>query len=225
MHGTMRRTDLTRRSRNSTWRVRAVWLALVGTGLMTAIAAAEIGGRPGMTIDDAMTRTITRQRIAEGQVATTGAPPQTEPTTRDQILAEAAAYEADMNQSLAHTEKLRLQAYRAKDIIRMNFISGKLDEMKQIMMITQQALQAIRQPGQDLFVMRSKLSTIRQGADRLKQAMAAAESAVGDTTDPTSSAVGAANGEQNPSAGESDPAGVPSPGFDVERPTAASPYK
>jgi hypothetical protein len=233
----MRRIRSTRVSRKTTWRVRAVQLALAlgGTGLMTAIAVAAIGASPSDTSDRAMAAAIVAQRIAEGEAATPAATAPTEPTeppadspadavTRAKILAEAATYEADMKQSVAHADQLRIEAYHDKDLIRMNFITSKLDDMKQIMVITEAALAVMRQPGQDIFVMRAKLTTIRQGAERVKQAMAAAEAAAGDTAEAVA-AVGTSNSEANPSADVTDPTNPPSPSVDVERPSAASPYR
>jgi hypothetical protein len=223
----MRRNELSRKARNNTWRIRAVTLALAGTGLITAIASAEIGGKPGLLNDAAMTRTITRQRIAEGQLplAGTGAGKPAPTMTREQILASAASYESEMTESIAHAEKLRLDAYHSKDIIRMNFISGKLDEMRQILAVAQPALVAIREPGQEMFVMLAKLSTIRQGAERVKHSMDEVEAALGDTADPTMALFGAVNSTNNDSNGTTDPTGVPAPTFTVDRPVPASPFR
>ena len=151
--------------------------------------------------------------------------PQSDATARDKILGEAATLEADMNRMVMITEKLRVNAYKAKDIIRLNTITGKLDDMKSIMMIANPAFKVLRQPAQDLFVMRAKLNMIRQGWERMKEALAAAEAAEGDSVDSIAAALGPSNAETNPSTGSTDPTAPPSPTADFERPGQASPYK
>ena len=223
----MRPIRATRHSRNPTWRVRAVQLALAlaGTGLMTAIAAAAIGANQAPSEDRAMAAAIVAQQIADGQGAKVDQGPPSEATTRMQILAEAAKLEADMKESVAHADTVKLEAYHQKDMIRVAFLTSKLNDMKQIQSIAQSALAILRQPGQDLFVMRAKLNTIRQGAERIRDTLAAIDAAAGDSMDPTSSAFGPVNAETNPSMGETDPTSPPAPSADVERPSPASPFQ
>ena len=213
--------------RKNPWRVRAVQLALalVGVGL-TAIAAAAIGVSTKGESEGAMAAAIVAQQIAEGQPAPSEAPPTSpaEAATREQILQQASAYESEMNQSVSHTDQLRLQAYHEKDLIRMNFIASKLADMRQIMQIAKPSFVSIRQPGQDLFVMRAKLSTIRQGWEQVKEALAAAETSESDSVDSVT-AVGSANAEANPSDGVTDPTAPAQPTVEVERPSPASPYR
>jgi len=223
----MRPNGSKRHKQTSTWRVRAVQLALAlaGTGLMTAIAAAAIGANQGAQGDGAMAATILAQRISEGVAVRPVPGPQSDAATRDKLLGEAAMLEADMNRMVAITEKLRVDAYKAKDIIRLNTITGKLGDMKSIMMIASPAFKGLRQPGQDLFVMRSKLNIIRQGWERMKEALADAEAAAGDSVDSIATAFGPSNGEATPSAGSTDPTEPPTPTADFERPGQASPYR
>jgi hypothetical protein len=231
-----------RRARDArpTWRVRAVQLALAlaGTGLMTAIATAAIGAKQGPS-GDAMTSLLLAQQVAAGVAPTAppsagpaSAPATTPPSSsadaqaRAAILAEAAVIEQKLHQSLDHTEKLRAAAYKAKDMIRLNAITAKLTDMKQIMGVAQAALDALRQPGQDLFVMRAKLSTLRQGLDGMKEAEAAAESAEGGDVNSVNGMTGTP-AETGNNTGETDPSNLGTPSLDnqpLPRPTQASPY-
>jgi hypothetical protein len=231
----MRRIDLTRHSRNSSrnsiWRTGAVRLALAlsGTALMTAIAWAEIGGGASASVDGLMKTAIARQRVAAGQgvqLAADEKNPTKNPTmTRDQILASAESYESDIKQAIMHADELRLQAYRSKDLIRMNYIASKLDDMREIQSIAEPALASIRQPNQELFTMLAKLNTIRQGWERVKQASADVEAAASDTGDPTMDAFAAVNAQTNPSEGVTDPTGPGAPTNEVERPVPASAFR
>jgi hypothetical protein len=224
-----------------TWRTRAVQLALAlaGTGLMTAIAAAAIGARQPVSTEKAMAAAIMAQQIAEGTAPSAPAPIPTEGTppppnspaeaqARQAILAEAAQLEQQMTSTIDHVETLRTEAYKAKDMIRLNTVTTKLDEMKQIMAIAKDAFAALRVPGQDLFVMRAKLSTIRQGWDRMREALQAAESAEGDSINSVTSGIGPENAENGSSNGTYDPTAPGSPTSDQtsvlgERPGNASP--
>jgi hypothetical protein len=216
--------------RKTPWRVRAVQLALALAGVgLTAIAAAAIGVSTKAESDGAMTAAILAQQIAEGQPAPSQAMPSpstppNEAATREQILQQATTYEAEMKQSVEHADQLRLQAYHDKDLIRMNFIASKLIDMRQILQIAQPSFVSIRKEGQDLFVMRAKLSTIRQGWERIKEELAAAETSESDSADQVT-AVGSANAETNPSNGVTDPTAPAGPSVEVERPSAASPYR
>ncbi|HTA21589.1 MAG TPA: hypothetical protein VK989_19990 [Polyangia bacterium] len=216
--------------RKTPWRVRAVQLALALAGVgLTAIAAAAIGVSTKTESDGAMAAAILAQHISEGQATPSQAmplpsTPPNEAATREQILNQAASYETEMHQSVEHADQLRLEAYHDKDLIRMNFIASKLIDMRQILQIAQPSFASIRKEGQDLFVMRAKLSTIRQGWERIKEELAAAETAESDSADQVT-AVGAANAEANPSDGVTDPTLPPGPSVEVERPSAASPYR
>jgi hypothetical protein len=225
----------------SAWRVRAVQLALAlaGTGLMTAIATAAIGAKQGPANGDAMTSLLLAQQVASGVApqAPATAPPAAAPTStppsasadataRAEILAEAATIELKLHQSLDHTEKLRTAAFKAKDMIRLNAITAKLTDMKQIMAIAEGALAVLREPGQDLFVMRAKLSTLRQGLDGMKEAEAAAESSEGGDVNSVNGAM-STPAETGTNTGETDPSNLGTPGLDntpLPRPSQASPY-
>jgi hypothetical protein len=226
-----------------TWRRRAVQLALAlaGTGLMTAIAAAAIGAHQPINTEKAMAAAIVAQQIADGTtpiptsapviVPQAAAPAPDSPgdtQARHEILNETDKIEGNMHSTISHTENLRTEAYKQKDMIRLGAITTKLDDMKQIMVIAEPAIAAIRVPKQDLFVMRAKLSTIRQGWDRMREDLQAAESAEGDSTNSVTSGIGPENSESNNSTGKADPSDVGSPNTDQigvlgERPANASP--
>ncbi|MDB4981921.1 MAG: hypothetical protein JWM82_2673 [Myxococcales bacterium] len=222
-------------TRTKPWRSRAVrlTLALAGTALMTAFAAAEMGARPTTSTEALLRKTIRQQRVAQGLPA---AAPETKPeagpggealdtSTREGILAEAARIEAQINRSVTHIEQLRVVAYHDKNLIRMNFLTSKLDEMKQVMSILTPAFADIRVPGQDLFVMRAKLVMIRQGAERLRETAAAAESSLNDDSPDTMGDIGSSNAQTSPNAGETDPTLPPGPTFVNERPAPASTFQ
>lgn len=250
MSGTMRRNRSKWLSWSAGWRVRAVALALAlgATGLMTAFAVAGIGAKH-VAGDGGMAQLVLAQKIAQGTppapattppTASANAPvniPAPEPPTaqgledtaaaRDKILTEATQIEEEMKQAIQHTDKLRINAYNAKDIIRLNTVTSKLEEMRQIMAIAKPAFAAIREPGQDIFVMRAKLSTIRQGKDRMQEDEAAAEAAEGDSVDSVTAA-GAENAGTNPNSGGTNPTLPANPTSETtipNRPGQASPYR
>jgi hypothetical protein len=201
-------------------------LVLAGTALTTAIAWAEIGGNAGAASDSVMRKAIARQRVSDGQLGKLAAAEKNTSMTRDQILAAADSYESDIKQMIMHADGLRLAAYRAKDLIRMNYIASKLDDMKEIQAIAEPAFAAIKQPGVEMFVMLSKLNTIRQGWERVKQSAAEVEAAASDSGDPTMDAFNAVNAQTNPSEGNTDPTLPGAPTTEVaDRPNPASPFR
>jgi hypothetical protein len=211
----------------SKWRVRATQLALTlaGTALMTAIAAAAIGGKAGPASGDAMTAAIVAQQVASGVAPKGFAAPPDESLTREQILTEAATIEVKMSAALDHTEQLRVAARKARDLIRLSVITLKQGDMKQIMAIARPIFASIRNPGLDLFVMRAKLSTLRQGLEAMKQAEADAENAEGgdlmlvEGLFPLPADTGQDRGEPDPTLPPNPTIDNPTP----ERPQSASP--
>jgi hypothetical protein len=230
----MRRTTPASSNRNSPWRSRIVRLALAlaATAFTTAMAAAEIGARPGLQHgDDLLAKVIRRQRVAQGLPANapaTTTPAAPDPDSREGILAEAAKIEAQMNQDLSHIQQLQVVAYLEKNLIRMNFLAAKIEDMKQVMAVTSAALADLRQPGADVFVMRAKLTTLRQGAERVKSSATEAESKMNDDS-PDSLDIGASNAEGSPSKSDTDPTDPPSATSDfnpaLDRPSEASPFQ
>lgn len=203
-----------------TWRTSALWLAIVGTGLATAIATA------GMTTKDdakAMTRAITRQRVVAGLAADAPAPKKESPFTADEMLAAAASFEQEMNTVLAHGETLRIAAYRSRDIIRMNCIDDKLGQIMTIITIAKPRFTTIKGLTGDLFHMRADFTTIREGAERVKELVGELESCLGDVLDATT--LDKLGQENTPGSAETDPTLPPEPSHQVDRPGNASPYR
>jgi hypothetical protein len=210
-------------------------LALAGTGLGTAFATVGIGKSPAPDAERALTRTIVRQRVAEGLPAQPpaatpppGAGAKAEPAiTRESILAAVDSFEAEMKELISQVEDMKKKAYASKDIIRLTYLTAKHDEMKVVESMIAPVIASIRAPGVELFVMQGKLMSIRQGVERLRQSAADASAAQGDgmdtgvfTIDPSNSGAGDNND------GLSD---LPPPGNAIERdytrPVNASPYR
>jgi hypothetical protein len=211
------------------WRQGAVVaLALTGTAFMTAIAVAGIGSDSRLPPERALQRTIVRQRVAQGLPATPPAPPAAEQVmTKEGILAAVDGYEAEMNAAIQSVEAMKKAAYASKDIIKVNYMTGKIDEMKQLQSIIQPAIDSIRQPGLELFVMQAKLSTIRQGIDELKKKASEAAGAQGESVSASMQGFESTPGETGTGDGLTDPPPPPVLTSDVGagRPTQASPYK
>jgi hypothetical protein len=217
----MRRKASTRLSRTLTWRGRALQLAIVSTGLVTAIAAAQIATQPD---ENAMSHAITKQKVTVGQPARAAPERQRTPLTPDQMLAAADSYEHEIKQAIEHGETLRIGAYRSKDIIRMTCVDEKLGQMKEIAGIAGPRFATIKQATNDEFNMRSQFTTIREGAERVKQVAEEMEACMGDSLDAVT--VGKLNEEETgPGASIADPTQPPTPTMEVERPGFASPYR
>jgi hypothetical protein len=129
------RSNLSRRSRRILWQGVVVALGLGASGLMTAIAVAGIGGSPTASPESALAptdRSPSRHDGPGGDLAPpVGAPIQrTQVISRETILGEVDKDEGELNRIVERVTQLRQEAYAAKDLIRTNFISIKLDEIK-----------------------------------------------------------------------------------------------
>jgi hypothetical protein len=196
-------------------------LALVGTGLATALAAAEMVTKPD---DVAMARAITRQRIAAAEAPRAAPDRQSRPMTPDDILAASESYENQIKQTLEHGETLRVNAYRLKDIIRITCVDEKLGQMKQIAAIAKPRFTSIKQTVHDQFHMLSQFTVIREGWERISQLAEEMEACTGDSLDAVSAAK-IMEEQHGPGEGVADPTLPPNPTTnDVERPAQASPY-
>lgn len=232
----MRQKSLTRHSRATAWRNGMLALALAGTGLGTAFATVGVGKAPAPDLDHAVVKTIMRQRVAEGLAATPPAAETPAPSngsaqpamTRDTILAAVDSFEGEMKELITTVESQKKSAYAQKDIIRYNFLTTKLSEMKMLEAVVTPVIESIRKPGVELFVMQAKLSTIRQGLDQLRKSAQEAAAASNDGMDTGISAIDPAAAGQGTNDGVSD---LPSPSTPTyldpvgARPANASPYK
>jgi hypothetical protein len=203
------------------WRGRAIRLALVGTGLVTALATADMATRPD---DAAMGRAITRQRVAAAEAPSAAPERKGRALTPDEMLAAAESFETQIKQTLEHGETLRVGAYRSKDIIRMTCVDDKLGQMKQIYSIAKPRFVTIKQAGPDEFRLRSQFTTIREGYERISQLAEEMESCTGDSLDAVSAAKINEEGH-GPGEAVGDPTLPPNPTTNVlDRPGFASPY-
>lgn len=229
----MRQNRLKRHSRARAWRNGAIALALAGTGLGTAFATVGIGNSPAPDAERALMQTIVRQRVAQGLPAqpppASGTPSQKpqQAVTRESILAEVDAFEGEMKELISQVDDMKKKAYVAKDIIRLNYLTTKLEEMKNVETQVAPVIASIRQPGLELFVMQSKLNTIRMGLDQLRKQASEAAAAQGDGMDIISAAdlqnTGVGN-RDNDGIADLPPPGSPTP-TDFVRPANASPYR
>jgi hypothetical protein len=219
----MRQKAFKRGVRRIGFGARAVQLALLGTGLVTAIAAAQIVAKPA---GDDMDKAVAKQQIAEGQAVTPqlGRGDRPAPMTNDQMLTSAASYEGEMNQAVAHGETQRLNAYRSKDIIRMTCIDDKLGQMKEVVLIAKPRFTSIKESVNDSFNLRAQFTTIQTGWERVNKLAKEIEVCVGDSLDATD--LGIINeARPDPSHAIDDPNRPADPTSTIDRPTEASPFK
>jgi hypothetical protein len=215
----MGRKDPARRSTNILWRGRVVKLALVGTGLVTALAGAQMATKPD---DGAMSRTIAQQQVASGQ-----APPavkaQAQAMTTDEMLEGADKYEQEMKRAMEHAETARVSARRSRDIIRTTCVEDKAGQMKQVFVIAKPRFTTIKQLTNDEFHMRAQFTILREGAERIHILSDELEACTGDSAE----AIGDIRLEDEqhiPGATVTDPTLPADPQIDLMRPTQASPY-
>jgi len=216
----MMRNDRKRFSTKVRWSGRAGMLALVGTGLVTALAAAEVARSPD---DGAMSRAIVQQKVAEGQPPTGAGVRNDKPISLDEMLIDSEKYEREMKRAVEHAEALRANARRSHDIIRMTCVDDRYGQMRQVWTIAKPRFESIKGLREDEFHMRAQFTIIREGADRMAQLAAEIETCTGDSLDPGIAAQ--LEEERGPGGTIVDPTLPPDPMLDVARPEQASPYR
>jgi hypothetical protein len=196
-------------------------LALVGTGLVTALAAAEVGSSPD---EGAMSRTIVQQKVADGQPPTAATVRDDKAISPDEMLADAERYEREMKQAIEHAETLRANARHSHDIIRMTCVDDRYGQMKQVWTIARPRFRTIPGLRADEFHMRAQFTVIRTGADRMAQLAAEIETCTGDSLDPGIAGRLEEEG-RGPNGSVTDPTLPADPIVDLHRPEQASPYQ
>jgi hypothetical protein len=214
----MGRKDPSRRSSSIVWRGRAVTLALVGTGLVTALAGAQMATKPD---DSEMSRVIAQQQIAGGQVPKTKKDTG-KAMTPDEMLAGAEAFDHEMTRTIEHAENARILARRSRDIIRMTCVDDKQGQMKQVFAIAKPRFTTIKDLVNDEFHMRAQFTIIREGAERMRQLADELEACTGDGAEWVGDI--RLEDERGPGAQVTDPTLPADPTLDVARPGPASPY-
>ena len=208
------------KTRPSLWILRG---ALATCGLAGAVYAADQVTAPPAADD--VGKTITSQRVKEGEPAAPGLDPehQSEKLTHEQMLDLAAKYDQESKVAYEHGETIRIQAYRSRDIIRMTCIDDKLTQMKEVInVVTPRLLAFPRLQGEDL-VMRQHFLVLQQAHKRVLELAAEVDACMGDTLDSVS--VGKIREETPPSDNGYDPTRPPTPVHDIDRPGEASPYR
>jgi hypothetical protein len=201
------------------WRGRAVKLALVGTGLVTALAGAQMATKPD---DAAMSRTIAQQQVASGQAPTAVKAP-AQPLTPDEMLAGAETYEHEMTRALKHAETARVSARRSRDIIRTTCVEDKAAQMKQVFAIAKPRFTTIKDLTNDEFHMRAQFTILREGSERIRILTDELEACTGDSTESIGD-IRLDDEKHLPASEATDPTLPADPQIDLQRPTQASPY-
>jgi hypothetical protein len=216
----MRRKDPAGRARNVLWRGRAIKLAIVSTGLVTALATAQMAAK---TEPPSMSKMIAQQQVAAGQYPTP-ADHSGKLMSHEEILATAVKYEAEFKRILEHAETMRVNAHRTRDLIRMTCVDERLGQMKQINAIASPRFASIKLVTED-FQMRAQFITLREGYDRLSVLADELENCTGDALAPEA-VVGLGLEEHGPGVITNDTT-LPADPSEVtaERPGAASPWR
>jgi hypothetical protein len=207
-----------KRARRNAWILRG---ALATMGLAGAVYAADQVTAPPSPDD--VTKTITEQRIREGALAR---PPgnleQREKLSAEQMIEHVATFESEMKSAYEHGDSMRIETYRAHDIIRMSCIEDKLTQIKQVMNVAAPRLQAFPTLVSDDLKMRQYFLVLQQANLRVTELAQELEGCLGDALDTIS--LGRIR-EETPETDTVDPTRPPVPGHDIERPGEASPYR
>jgi len=206
--------------RRTAWIGRGVLATLALAG---AVYAADQAGTPP---PEDLAQTINNQKIKEGALAR---PPVLDPEhqadklSSDQMIELAGKYDTESKTALEHSENARINAYHARDIIRMTCIDDKLAQMKEITVMTEPRLLAFPRLKDNDLVMRQHFLVLQQARNRVLELAAEVDACTGDALDAVS--MGHIKEETPTTDPASDPTRPPAPVHDIDRPGEASPYR
>jgi hypothetical protein len=160
-------------------RILKIGVALCG--LAGAVYAAdEVANPEPPTVE----QTIAQQLAAEGQQAhEQGLTKDIEHLTAEQMLGLSIKYDQEMRQSVDHAQDVKVTAYRSHDIIRMNCIADKVEQMKSVIMVTEPRYLMLRSFKSQAIVMQSQFAIISVAHERVKQLLDEVNSCLGDNLD------------------------------------------
>lgn len=189
-------------------------------GLAGGVYAAEEATSPtGPTLE----QTIAQQLVQEGQIAhQTGETKEIENYSPEQMLALATSYDQEMRRSIDHAQDVKILAYRSHDIIRMTCIDDKVDQIKQVITLTESRYLMLRSFKSQVIIMQSQFAIISAAHARVRELTTEIDACMGDNLDAVS--IGRIQEETIPPANSlNDPTRPPTSIEPIGRPQAASP--
>src|SRR6185312_276921 len=203
-------------------RGRTLKIAVALCGLAGAVYAADEATAPaGPTLE----QTIAQQLVQEGQLAhQNGATSEVENYTPDQMLTLATSYDQEMRRSIDHAQDVKILAYRSHDIIRMTCIDDKVDQIKQVITLTESRYLMLRSFKSQVIIMQSQFAIISAAHARVRELTSEIDACMGDSLDAVS--IGRIEEETTaPTNAINDPTRPQSSITSIERPPEASPYR
>ncbi len=204
-------------------RGRIVKVALALCGLAGAVYAAdEVTSPQSPTVE----QTIAQQLAAEGQQAhDQGLTKEVEHLSGEQMLGIAIKYDQEMRQSVDHAEEVKILAYRSHDIIRMNCIADKVEQMKSVILLTEPRYLMLRTFKTQVIVMQSQFAIISTAHARVHDLAAEVDACMGDNLDAVTAGRIHEEGIYQTVDQLNDPTRPQSSIQQIDRPAEASPYR
>ncbi len=204
-------------------RGRILKICIAVCGLAGGVYAAEEATSPtGPTLE----QTIAQQLVSEGQAGhETGMTKEFQNYTAEQMLTMATSYDQEMRRAIDHAQDVKILAYRTHDIIRMTCIDDKVDQIKQVIALTEPRYLMLRSFKSQLIIMQSQFAIINSAHARVSQLTAEIDACMGDNLDAVSIGRIQEEGEAPSANSLNDPTRPPSPIQIVDRPPEASPYQ
>jgi hypothetical protein len=202
-------------------RILKIGVALCGLAGVV-YAADEVANPEAPTVE----QTIAQQLAAEGQQAKAqGLTKDIEHFTSDQMLGLSIKYDQEMRQSVEHAQDVKVQAYRSHDIIRMNCIADKVEQMKSVIMVTEPRYLMLRSFKTQIIVMQSQFAIISAAHQRVNDLVQEVDSCMGDSLDAVTVGRIQEEGAYQTVDQLNDPTRPQSSIQQIERPPEASPYR
>jgi len=204
-------------------RGRILKIGVALCGLAGAVYAADEVANPS---PPTVEQTIAQQLAAEGRLAhDQGLTKDIEHLSADQMLGLSIKYDQEMRQSVEHAQDVKILAYRSHDIIRMNCIADKVEQMKSVIMLTEPRYLMLRSFKSQLVVMQSQFAIINASHDRVRELLQEVDACLGDNLEAVTIGRIREEGVYQTVDQVNDPTRPQSSIQQIDRPPEASPYR
>jgi hypothetical protein len=199
--------------------VGVCWLA--GAGLATAVWATQSGDGEDPA---ALARTLRHQKIRDGvRIAAADAVEQKTPgLTEEEMIAASARYETELSALVAHAEQLRMDAYHARDLIRLAFIDDRMAQLRLLVRVVTPYFGTLEAWRADTLPFRSRYNLIQQAIERARELVSEMEKAFGENMETIG---GVPLPDETVARNADDPTRPQSPDPNLDRPPEASSYR
>ena len=204
-------------------RGRILKIGIALCGLAGVVYAADEVANPALPTVE---QTIAQQLAAEGRQAhDQGLTKEIEHFSPDEMLGLSIKYDQEMRQSVDHAQDVKVLAYRSHDIIRMNCIADKVEQMKAVILVSEPRYLMLRSFRSQTVVMQSQFAIISASHTRVLELVQEVDACIGDNLETVTAGQIQEERVYHSDDTLNDPTRPQSSMQQIDRPPEASPYR